>query len=46
VQIDLLILVFDRFSQAFDKHVVAPAAFAVHADRDAVLLGPAGINTD
>jgi len=39
-QIDLLVL--DRFPQAFDEDVVAPAAFAVHADRDAVRLEQAG----
>ena len=34
-QVDLFVL--DRFPQAFDEHVVAPAALAIHADGDAVL---------
>jgi hypothetical protein len=36
VQVNLFI--FDRFPQPLDKHVVAPAAFAIHADGDAVIL--------
>ncbi len=36
VQIDLFVL--DRLPQPLDENVVAPAAFAVHADRDAVCL--------
>jgi hypothetical protein len=34
VQIDLLVL--DRLPQSLDEHVVAPAALAVHANRDAM----------
>ena len=40
VQIDLL--VFDGFPDAFDEDVVAPVAPAVHADGDAFLLEPPG----
>ena len=36
VQINLFIL--HGFPQPFDEHVVAPAAFAIHADLDFVLL--------
>lgn len=36
VQIDFL--VFQRAQEALDEDVVAPAAFAVHAQRNAVLL--------
>src|SRR5271169_3997764 len=44
-QIDFL--VFDAAPQPFDEHVVPPSAFAVHADRNAVVgkhagEGPAG----
>ncbi len=39
-QVDLL--VFDAAPQALDEHVVAPGAFAVHADRDAVIQQHAG----
>ena len=39
-QIELL--VFDAAPQPFDEHVVTPGAFAVHADRDAVLGQHAG----
>ena len=35
-QVDFFVL--DRVPQPFDEHVVAPAAFAVHADRDAGVL--------
>jgi hypothetical protein len=31
-------LVLDRFPQPFHEHVVAPAALAVHADGDAIVL--------
>ena len=40
-QVDLL--VFDAAPQALDEHVVAPGAFAVHADRDAVIQQHAGV---
>lgn len=36
VQVDVLVL--DRLPQPLDKHVVAPAALAVHTDRDPVTL--------
>jgi len=36
VQIDFLVL--HATPQTFDEHVVAPRAFAVHADRDAAIL--------
>ena len=36
MQIDLFIL--HGFPQAFDEDVIAPAAFAIHADLDVVLL--------
>jgi len=38
VRAQIHFLVLHRFPQSFDEHVVAPAALAVHADRDAVLL--------
>jgi hypothetical protein len=34
-------LVFHAFPQSLDKHIVDPAAFAVHADPDAVALNQA-----
>jgi len=40
VQIDLL--VFDATPEPLDEHVVAPGAFAVHADRNAVVGEHAG----
>ena len=40
VQVDLF--VFDRAPEAFDKDVVAPAALAIHADADPVLLEEPG----
>src|SRR6266478_10031021 len=40
VQIDLL--VFDAAPQPLDEHVVAPGAFTVHADGDAVVGKHAG----
>ena len=40
MQVDLLVL--DRLPQPLDKHVVAPAAFAIHADADAARLERAG----
>jgi hypothetical protein len=36
VQVNLLVL--DRFSEALDEDVVPPAALAIHADLNAVLL--------
>ena len=36
MKVNLFIL--DRFPQTFDKDVVPPAAFAIHADLDTVLM--------
>src|SRR5213078_5401444 len=36
------LLVFDAAPQPLDEHVVAPSAFAIHADRDAVAGEDAG----
>jgi hypothetical protein len=36
--VEIHLLVFDAFPESFHEHVVAPAAFPVHADLDAVLL--------
>jgi hypothetical protein len=36
VQIDVLVL--DRLPKPLDEHIVTPAALAVHADADVVLL--------
>jgi hypothetical protein len=36
------LLVFDAAPQPLDEHVVAPGAFAVHADRNAVVGEHAG----
>ena len=36
MQIDFF--VFHRFPEAFDEHVIAPAALAIHADPDTVLF--------
>src|SRR5438094_10379667 len=38
VRVQINVLVFDRFPQPLDKHVVAPAALAIHADTDALTL--------
>lgn len=35
MQVNLLVL--DRFPEAFDEYVIAPAALAIHADLNAVL---------
>ena len=39
MQVDFL--VFHAFPEPFDKHVINPAAFAIHADLDAVALDQA-----
>ncbi len=36
------LLVFHRFPQPLDEHIIAPRALAVHADRNAVLDQHAG----
>jgi hypothetical protein len=36
MQVDVLVL--DRLPQPLDEHVLAPTAFAIHADRDSVTL--------
>ncbi len=40
VQVDMLVL--HRASESFDKDVVHPSSFAIHADLDAVCLQDAG----
>ncbi len=40
VQIDLL--VFNAFPESFHEHIVAPTAFPVHADLDAVVFQESG----
>ena len=37
VGVQIHLLVFDAFPESLHKHVVAPAAFPVHADLDAVV---------
>jgi len=42
VSMQINLFVFDRAPEAFHKNIVTPAAFAVHADGDALLLQSAG----
>src|ERR1019366_10652768 len=42
VSVEVNLLVFDGLPDALDEDVVAPAAFAVHADADSVFLEPPG----
>lgn len=37
VGVQIHLLVFDTFPESFHEHVIPPAAFAVHADLDAVV---------
>ena len=42
IGLEIDFLVFDRAPEPFDEDVVAPGAFAVHADRDSVVGQQAG----
>jgi hypothetical protein len=42
VGIEVHLLVFDALPEPLDKHMVAPTAFPVHADRDAVVFQESG----
>lgn len=42
VGLEIHLLVLHRFPQPLDEHVVAPGAFAVHADADVLLFQESG----